>query len=58
MMSTATTQAAILEQREAPFCLLSVPRLVPGPGQAVGKIIVDLPRAVHGETFLDAREGT
>jgi NADPH:quinone reductase-like Zn-dependent oxidoreductase len=38
MKSTATMQAAVLEQHEAPFRLLSVPRPVPGPGQALVRI--------------------
>jgi len=38
MMSTATMQAAVLEHHEAPFRLASVPRPVPGPGQALVRI--------------------
>src|SRR5882757_6906207 len=38
MTSTATMQAAVLEQHEAPFRLSSVARPVPGPGQALVRI--------------------
>src|SRR5262249_54962774 len=38
MMSTATMQAAVLEQHEAPFRLSSVSRPVPGPGEALVRI--------------------
>ena len=38
MKSTATMQAAVLENHEAPFRLTSVPRPVPGPGQVLVRV--------------------